>query len=234
MEETPMALILIVEDDPDTQEILSMIVRSEGHTPRVARDGLEALAMLRSETPALVILDLMLPLLDGLEVCRRAREFTYVPILMLTAKGTEVDKIVGLEVGADDYIAKPFDPGEVRARLRAPLRRALLWQKPPLAAPPPLERGPLRLDPARYEATLEGKPLNLTRLEFDLLYCLAAHPGIVFSRERLMEQVWGAEEYIVPRGIDVHISRLRNKLEPDPAHPRFIFTVHGVGYKFAG
>jgi DNA-binding response OmpR family regulator len=227
-----MAIILIVEDDPDTQEILRMIVRGEGHTPRVAGDGVEALTMLRAETPDLVILDLMLPLLDGLEVCRRAREFTYVPILMLTAKDTEVDKIVGLEVGADDYIAKPFDPGEVRARLRAHLRRATLWQKPPAAQP--LARGPLRLDPARFEATLQGEVLNLTRIEFDLLHCLAAHPGIVFSRERLMEQVWGAGEYIVLRGIDVHVSRLRNKIEPDPAHPRFILTVHGVGYKFAG
>jgi two-component system alkaline phosphatase synthesis response regulator PhoP len=153
---------------------------------------------------------------------------------MLTAKDTEVDKIVGLEVGADDYIAKPFDPGEVRARLRAHLRRSLLWLKSPAVGAPPLIRGPLRLDQSRYEATLHGVLLNLTRIEFDLLYCLAEHPGIVFSRERLMEQVWGADELIVPRGIDVHISRLRNKLETDPTHPGYIFTVHGVGYKFTG
>jgi len=228
-----MAVVLIVEDDPDTQEVLRLIVTGEGHTAQVAADGIQALERLRAEPPDLVILDLMLPRMDGLEVCRRAREWTYAPILMLTARDTEVDKIVGLEVGADDYIAKPFEPGEVRARLRAHLRRALYWQSSEAQRSAVLCRGPLRLDPARYEATLEGQRLDLTRLEFDLLYCLAAHPGIVFSRERLMEQVWGIDESIVPRGIDVHISRLRSKLEPNPAQPRFILTVHGVGYKFA-
>ena len=225
--------ILLVDDRPATRITNGDWLQSEGYEVLQARTGLEARSVLAEVVPDLVLLDLMLPRMDGLELCRRVREWSYVPILMLTAKDTEVDKIVGLEVGADDYIPKPFEPGEVRARLRAHLRRALYWKNPEAAPAEIIQHGPLRLDLPRHEATWDGARLDLTRLEFDLLYCLAAHPGIVFSRERLMDQVWGVDEAIVARGIDVHISRLRSKIEPDPAQPRFILTVHGIGYKFA-
>lgn len=227
-----MKTVLIVEDDPDMLKLISHIVAVEGQKVLTAPDGESALSMLREHKPDLVILDWMLPGMDGLEVCRRARAFTHVPIIMLTGKGEETDRIVGLETGADDYIVKPVSPGELRARVRAHLRRELFWKNGTEHDEQRLLRGPLVLDSGCFEATLDGGALDLTRLEFDLLFCLASRPGIVFSREHLLEVVWHDNEYIVPRGIDVHISRLRQKTEKDPSHPELILTVHGVGYKF--
>jgi len=226
-----MATVLIVDDDADTLSMLTVLVEGEGHTVLAAGAGPAALDLLRRERPDLMILDLMLPGMDGLEVCRRAREFSYLPILMLTAKGSGTDRIVGLEVGADDYLAKPAEPGEIRARVRALLRRALYWQGETARQREVLVRGTLRLDPERFEVTLGGGPIEITRIEFDLLYCLARHPGIVYSRERLIELVWGEDEYLSSRAVDVHVSRLRKKVERDPANPEIVVTVHGVGYK---
>jgi DNA-binding response OmpR family regulator len=226
-----MAIVLVVDDDADTLSMLTVLVEGEGHTVLTATAGPAALDLLRRERPDLMILDLMLPGMDGLEVCRRAREFSYLPILMLTAKGSGTDRIVGLEVGADDYLAKPAEPGEIRARVRALLRRALYWQSETARQREVLVRGSLRLDPERFEVTLEGSLIETTRLEFDLLYCLARHPGIVYSRERLIELVWGEDEYLSSRAVDVHVSRLRKKVERDPANPEVVVTVHGVGYK---
>ncbi len=227
-----MKTVLIVEDDPDMLKLMAHIVAVEGQKVLTAGDGESALSILREQKPDLVILDWMLPGIDGIEVCRRARAFTHVPIIMLTGKGEETDRIVGLETGADDFLVKPISPGELRARLRAHLRRELFWKNGTEHDDQRLVRGPLVLDSARFEATLDGEELDLTRLEFELLYSLASKPGIVFSRERLLETVWHDNEYIVPRGIDVHISRLRQKIEKDPSHPQMLLTVHGVGYKF--
>ena len=227
-----MATVLIVEDDPDTLSMLTVLVEGEGHSALTATEGRAALELLRVERPDLMILDLMLPGMDGLEVCRRARAFTYLPILMLTAKGSGVDRVIGLEIGADDYLAKPAEPIEIRARVRALLRRSLYWQSDTAREREVLERGTLRLDPERFELVVDGSPAEVTRIEFDLLYCLALHPGIVYARERLVELVWGEDELISLRAVDVHISRLRKKVERDPANPEVVATVHGVGYKF--
>lgn len=227
-----MATVLIVDDDCDIVQLLVAVVSGEGHTALKAGDGQTALDLLRAESPDIMFLDWMLPGMDGLEVCRQARAFTHIPIIMLTARQEEVDKIVGLEVGADDYLIKPVTPEELRARLRAHLRRQIVWKDGTERDEGKIERGPLTLDPDRFEATLDGNPLQLTRLEFDLLYSLASNPGIVYTRERLLDLVWHDNEYIVARGIDVHISRIRSKIEQDPAHPDMVLTVHGVGYKF--
>ncbi len=227
-----MATVLIVDDDRDIVKLLVAVVSGEGHTALKAGDGQTALDLLRAESPDMMFLDWMLPGMDGLEVCRQARAFSHIPIVLLTAKQEEVDKIVGLEVGADDYLVKPVTPEELRARLRAHLRRQIVWKNGTELNEGKIQSGSLTLDPDRFEATLDGNPLQLTRLEFDLLYSLASNPGIVYTRERLLDLVWHDNEYIVARGIDVHISRIRSKIERDPANPDMVLTVHGVGYKF--
>ncbi|MCC7492067.1 MAG: response regulator transcription factor [Fimbriimonadaceae bacterium] len=222
--------ILVVEDNPDIVDMLKIMLGAEGYDVLQATDGAQAMATIKAETLDLVILDLMLPIMDGLEVCRRTREFSQVPIIVLTARTGEVDKIVGLNSGADDYVEKPFSPGELIARIRAQLRRARFASQS-VSAGPRLAVGDLVLDPGAYQVTLKGKVIDCTRLEFELLYTLAQRPGRVLTREQLLDVVWGEKEFIQPRGIDVHVRRLRLKIEDDPKRPRRLQTVHSVGYK---
>ncbi|MBI2302995.1 MAG: response regulator transcription factor [Armatimonadetes bacterium] len=221
--------ILVVEDNPDIVDMLKVMLGAEGYVVLSATDGAQALATIKQETLDLVILDLMLPIMDGLEVCRRTREFSQVPIIVLTAKTGEVDKIIGLNTGADDYVEKPFSPGELIARVRAQLRRSRAGQA--ASAGPSVAVGELSLDPGAYAVWLRGSPINVTRLEFELLYALAQRPGRVLTREQILDLVWGEKEFIQPRGIDVHIRRLRMKVEDDPRRPKRLQTVHSVGYK---
>ncbi len=222
--------VLVIEDDEGTCELLQAALAEADYEVVIAHDGEEGLAALRRESPDMVLLDWMLPKMSGEEVCRRAREFTHVPIIMLTARSAEVDRIAGLSVGADDYVVKPFLPGELIARVRAHLRRAKTWSTGPAEEPKKIVLGDLVVDPATHTVLLEGREIALTALEFELLYCLAAHAGKVLSRKRLMDLVWG-DQFLEPEGINVHIHRLRKKIEQDPTHPRRLLTVHGVGYK---
>ena len=223
--------ILLVDDEESIQKLLAYPLEREGYRVVQARDGEEALGRFAEGAVDLVVLDLMLPKLGGLEVCRRMREAeSAVPIIMLTARGDEVDKVVGLEIGADDYITKPFSIREFMSRVRALLRRA---QLPPAAARPDvIERDGLRIDTAKRTVDVRGEPADLTYLEFELLRTLAASPGRVFSRATLLHDLWGGAEYRDPRTIDVHVRHLREKIERDPAEPEFIFTVRGAGYRF--
>ena len=215
--------VLLVDDDPALLEVLGAYLEGAGFEVLVAEDGEKALELF--PTADLVILDLMLPKVGGLEVARiLRRERPELPLLILTAKGEEEDRVLGLELGADDYVVKPFSPKEVVARVKALLRRAGLKEE--------LVYGPLRILPKARQAYLEGRPLSLSRLEFDLLLTLAQHPGMVFSRERLFEKVWGPDFPGVDRVVDVHIASLRKKLGDDPENPRFLETVRGVGYRF--
>lgn len=224
--------MLIIEDDPDTQQMLTMILRSEGYDVLTAGNGPLGLELLRKMGPDLVVLDWMLPGMDGLEVCRRAREFSSVPIVMLTAKSGTEERISGLDTGADDFLAKPFEPEELLARIRAQLRRASLAGDG-LQRDKPIQVGDLRLEPASHEVWLHGKQVGLTRLEFNLLYCMAQRAGKVLTREDILRLVWGENEAIDLRGIDAHIRRLRAKVEDNADEPTRILTVHGVGYKMA-
>ena len=221
-----MRTVLVVDDDARLRALLSEYLGSRGYAVRCAADGPAGLEQIRAGGVDLVVLDLMMPGLDGLEVCRRARRFSRVPIVMLTARGEDTDRIVGLELGADDYLPKPFNPRELVARIDAVLRRA--------GAPAPdsavLEAGPLAVDPDRRVATLNGEPLALTTTEFDILRALVANAGRVIPRERLMELARGEDWAAFERSADVHISHLRRKLGDNPRRPRFIKTVRGVGY----
>ncbi|MBN1825058.1 MAG: response regulator transcription factor [Candidatus Eisenbacteria bacterium] len=220
--------ILIVEDDRKIAALVAKNLEAAGMHCVLARDGEEAMAEFRRIRPALIVLDLMIPVMDGLEVTRRIRRESGVPILMLTARGGETDKVLGFEIGADDYLTKPFGTLELVARARALLRRAGGGTRTEM-----IVRGDIRVDPAKREALRGGEPVPLTSLEFDLLHFLASRPGRVFDRESLMEQVWGEERIVDARSIDSLISRLRKKLEPDPARPVYIQTVWGAGYRFA-
>jgi DNA-binding response OmpR family regulator len=223
--------VLLVDDEESVQKLLSYPLEREGYRVVQARDGEEALGRFREQAVDLVILDLMLPRLDGLAVCRQLREErSAVPIIMLTARDDEGDKVLGLELGADDYITKPFSIREFMSRVRALLRRARL---PALAARDEvIEVDGLRIDSARRAVALDGNPVQLTYLEFELLRTLAANPGRVFTRKALLDDLWGGSEFRDPRTIDVHVRHLREKIERDPAEPKFIFTVRGVGYRF--
>ncbi|AEG34134.1 two component transcriptional regulator, winged helix family [Thermus thermophilus SG0.5JP17-16] len=215
--------VLLVDDDPALLEVLGAYLRGAGFEVLQAEDGERALELYPRAD--LIILDLMLPKLDGFRVLAEVRrERPELPILMLTARGEEEERVKGLELGADDYVVKPFSPKEVVARVKALLRRAGLKEE--------LNYGPLRLLPKERQAYLEGKPLPLSQLEFDLLLTLAQHPGMVFTRERLLEKVWGPDFPGIDRVVDVHIAALRKKLMDDPENPRFIETVRGVGYRF--
>ncbi|MDR5676584.1 MAG: response regulator transcription factor [Armatimonadota bacterium] len=223
--------VLVVDDEPHIVELVRYNLEREGFQVSVAYDGHEALQRARAERPDLIVLDLMLPYVDGLEVCRALRRESTVPILMLTAKDGELDRVLGLETGADDYVTKPFSPRELVARVRAILRRA----RPESAAgagQPQLVAGDLVLDPNTREVFLAGRPVDLTTKEFDLLRLLMAHPNRVFTRDALLEHVWGYDYLGSTRTVDMHISRLRDKIEDDPASPTYIVTVRGVGYKF--
>jgi len=226
--------ILLVDDEDAVQKLLAYPLEREGFRVLQARDGEEALSRFQSEHVDLVVLDVMLPKLDGLEVCRRLRAESTVPIIMLTARDDELDKVLGLELGADDYITKPFSIREFRSRVRALLRRA--------SAPPHgvasdgvdevIAVDGLKIDLARRTVEVRKRPVQLTYVEFELLRTLAAHPGRVYSRRMLLEALWGGADYREPRTIDVHVRHLREKLEQDPREPEYIFTVRGVGYRF--
>lgn len=219
----------MVEDDQETRQMLSVILAAEGYGIVEAATGAEALK-LASDGVDLVLLDWILPDISGLEVCRRLREHSPVPILMLTGRAETADKVLGLNLGADDYMAKPFEPGELIARVRALLRRASGWQKP--ANRRPLCAGVLRLDPEAYEVYVREKPVSFTRLEFELLYCLVENAGKVLTRTDILKKVWGDNDAIDLRGIDAHVRRLRQKIEDNPEDPRQILSIYGVGYKF--
>jgi DNA-binding response OmpR family regulator len=224
------ARILLVDDEQSIQTLLSYPLRKDGYHVTSAQDGSEALQRFTEARFDLVILDLMLPKLDGVEVCRRLRSRSQVPIIMLTAKGSETDKVAGLEVGADDYITKPFSMREFRSRVKAALRRSRMVGELPREEA--IESGNLKIDFGRRMVTLGGEPVKVTYVEFEILGALARTPGRVLSRETLLEHVWGDSEYRDPRTVDVHIRHLREKLEADPKIPDYLFTVRGVGYRF--
>jgi DNA-binding response OmpR family regulator len=232
---TPRARVLVVEDDAHIRDLVLLHLKLEGLTALGAVDGTEALRLARSEPFDLVVLDIMLPGLDGVTLCRAIRrdaENGDVPILMLTARREEADKVLGLESGADDYLTKPFGVRELIARVRALLRRRTArLERTSHAAP--VSAGGLTVDPARRMARLSDRDIELTAHEFDLLYVLAGSRGIVFSRDALVQRVWGAETHITARSVDTLVKRLRKKIEDDGADPRLILTVWGAGYKFA-
>ena len=224
------ARILLVDDEHAVQTLLSYPLRKDGYEVTSATDGQEAMQRFAEQRFDLVILDLMLPKLDGIEVCRRMRSRSQVPIIMLTAKGDEIDKVVGLEMGADDYITKPFSLREFRSRVKAALRRSRMLGGRPEEEP--ITSGELQIDFGRRLVTVRGEPVRLTYVEFEILAALARSPGRVLSRETLLEHVWGDSDYRDPRTVDVHIRHLREKIEIDAKEPDYLFTVRGVGYRF--
>jgi two-component system response regulator MtrA len=217
--------VLVVDDDAALAEMLTIVLRNEGFEPRVCATGDQALAEFRDFRPDVVLLDLMLPGKDGIDVCREIRAESGVPIVMLTAKSDTIDVVVGLESGADDYVAKPFKPKELVARIRARVRRH------DETGPESVTVGDLSIDVAGHEVTRDGRAISLTPLEFDLLVCLARKPWQVFTREVLLEKVWGYRHAADTRLVNVHVQRLRSKVEHDPENPEIVLTVRGVGYK---
>jgi DNA-binding response OmpR family regulator len=223
--------ILLVDDEDSIQTLLTFPLERDGYRVVQARDGEEALRRFGEEDVDLVVLDVMLPRLDGLEVCKRLRSQSNVPIIMLTARGEELDKVLGLELGADDYITKPFSIREFRSRVRALLRRAAT----PRAGPEReavIERGELKIDLPRRTVEVRGRTIQLTFIEFEMLVVLAGSPGVVFSRRELLERLRGGSDYREPRTIDVHVRHLREKIERDPSNPELILTIRGAGYRF--
>jgi DNA-binding response OmpR family regulator len=223
--------ILLVDDEQSVQTLLTYPLRKEGYEVIAASTGREALARFQEGQFDLVVLDVMLPEVDGFDVCRQLRAKSSVPIIMLTAKAEELDKVLGLELGADDYITKPFSMREFRSRVKAVLRRANVTRNGD-TPDEPLVNGELSVDFAKRQVDLRGEPVRLTYVEFEILAALARSPGRVFSRSMLLERLWGDSSFRDPRTIDVHIRHLREKLEKDPASPELIFTVRGVGYHF--
>jgi two-component system alkaline phosphatase synthesis response regulator PhoP len=221
-------LILVVDDEPKIVKQARDYLENSGFRVVTAGEGQTALAVARHDRPDLVVLDLNLPKIDGLEVCRALRRESDVPIIMLTARVAETDRLIGLELGADDYISKPFSPRELVARVRAVLRRV----RGGVHQPGLIRAGDLELDIHGYRATRDGKPLHLTRTEFDLLVTLAQHPGQAFTREQLLDRLHGIAYDGYDRSIDAHVKNLRQKIEPDPSEPRYVLTVYGVGYRF--
>ena len=222
------ATILVVDDEPAIVKTVRAYLENEGYTVHAATDGLSALKAARSLRPDLVILDIMLPGMDGIEVLRTLQKESDVYILMLTAKADETDKIVGLSVGADDYLTKPFSPRELVARVKAILRRG----RGGIITEPALSFHRLRIDPNAHKIWKDDEPIELTAIEFEILHILARHRGLVLSREQLIEQVWGHNYYGDERVVDVHIGRIRKKMEDDPGNPTLIVTVRGAGYRF--
>jgi DNA-binding response OmpR family regulator len=229
-----MTTILVVDDEPNIREVVGLYLRREGHSVVEASDGESALRLARQHTPDLVVLDLMLPKLPGLEVCRRLQSERRTPVIMLTAKSEENDRIIGLGVGADDYIVKPFSPRELVARVEAVLRRVAPQPDAPAPDERPIDLPGLSVDPRTREVLVDGATVTLTAREFDLLYFLARNRPRVFTRDQLMELVWGYAFAGDTSTVTVHMRRLREKIETDPTTPRFLQTVWGVGYKFAG
>jgi len=227
---------LVVEDEPNIRELISLHLGLEGLHVTTAVDGESALKLAGSDPFDVVVLDLMLPKIDGVTVCRAIRREgsnTDVPILMLTAKREENDKVVGLESGADDYLTKPFGVRELVARVRALLRRPRAQKSGTASTAAPIEAGPLRVDPSRRQVLVDGRAVDLTPHEFDVLYLLASSPGIVFTRDTLLERVWTNDVHVTERSVDTLVKRLRQKIESNPAEPTLILTVWGTGYKFA-
>jgi DNA-binding response OmpR family regulator len=228
------ARILVVDDEPSIREVVALYLGREGFEVDTAADGEQALLMIAQRRPDLLVLDLMLPGVDGLAITQQVRSETSLPIIMLTARGEEIDRIVGLELGADDYVTKPFSPRELVSRVKAVLRRAQPGAElaPRDPANSPVTAGALRIDPAARSVALNGASINLTAREFDLLLFLARRPGQVFTREQLLDQVWGYTFASDMSTVTVHIRRLREKIEEDSTAPRRLLTVWGVGYKF--
>jgi DNA-binding response OmpR family regulator len=224
--------ILLVDDEEAVRKVLTFPLERDGYNVVQAADGEEALARFGDQPVDLVVLDIMLPRLDGLEVCKQLRSRSSVPIIMLTARDDEFDKVVGLELGADDYITKPFSIREFRSRVRALLRRARAPRQDPELREEQLAAGGLALDAGRRTVSSNGAPVQLTYVEFEILRTLMGHPGRVYSRRMLLEVLWGSSDFRDPRTIDVHVRHLREKLEPDSSRPEFILTVRSVGYRF--
>ncbi len=224
-----MSRILIVEDEVSFSDPLSYLLRKEGYDVAVAETGPDGLAEFDANGADLVLLDLMLPGLSGVDVCRALRQRSSVPVIMLTAKDSEIDKVVGLEIGADDYVTKPYSSRELLARVKAVLRRLA---EPEDLAPPTLESGPVRMDVERHTVNVSGRPLSLPLKEFELLEMLLRNAGRVLTRMQLIDRVWGSDYVGDTKTLDVHVKRLRAKIEPDPANPVHIVTVRGLGYKF--
>jgi len=226
--------ILVVDDEASVVEVVCLYLEREGFNVRQARDGREALAALNEQKPALVVLDVMLPHVDGLEIMRRLgrEEGETVPVIMLTARSQETDRIYGLELGADDYVTKPFSPAELVARVKAVLRRAKGGPSAGDNGEQQIAYGRMTIDPKRRLVEMGGEELELTATEFNLLWFMARHPRQVFSRQQLLENVWGFSDYVDPSTITVHIRRLREKIEENPSEPKWLLTVWGVGYKF--
>jgi two-component system response regulator RegX3 len=221
--------ILVVEDEESYSDPLSYLLRREGYEVAVAETGPAALAQFDKNGADLVLLDLMLPGLSGVDVCRQLRQRSTVPVIMLTAKDSEIDKVVGLEIGADDYVTKPYSSRELLARIKAVLRRL---SEPEELVPPTLESGPVRMDVERHTVTVSGVATSLPLKEFELLEMLLRNAGRVLTRMQLIDRVWGSDYVGDTKTLDVHVKRLRAKIEPDPANPRYIVTVRGLGYKF--
>lgn len=223
--------ILVVEDEASIAEVISLYLKRAGYNVQTAPDGKQAMEIFERQAPDFVILDLMLPEVDGLSLTRWLRDRSDVPIIMLTARREEIDRIAGLEMGADDYVVKPFSPQELVSRVRAVMRR-LGREQADAKNDRLLSAGNLTIDPRSRVVTVEGKPVELTAREFDMLYLLASHPKQVFTRVQLLERVWGGAQYIDPGTVTVHVRRLREKIEADPSKPARLLTVWGVGYKF--
>jgi two-component system, OmpR family, alkaline phosphatase synthesis response regulator PhoP len=226
-----MRRILVIEDDKDIVELVRYNLEKEGFQVAASADGTIGLAQIRKSPPDLLILDLMLPKISGLDICKEIRKdvsLNRLPVLILTAKGEEADRVVGLELGADDYVTKPFSPRELVARVKALLRRS----EPISASEKPIEIGSLRIDPAAYRVTRDGRAVTMSTLEFRLLYFLAARPNRVFTRDQLLDGVWGTDRFVTPRSVDVYVRRLREKIELDPQHPAYMKTIRGAGYLF--
>jgi phosphate regulon transcriptional regulator PhoB len=225
-----MRRVLIIEDDKDIVELVRYNLEKESYQVTAVGDGLSALAQVKKSAPDLLLLDLMLPRLSGLEICKAIRnddQLNRLPILMLTARGDEADRVLGLELGADDYVTKPFSPRELVARVKALLRRA-----EPIDEARAIAAGNLLIDPASYRVTRDGRPVALSTLEFRLLFFLAAHPNRVYTRDQLLDAVWGDERYVTPRSVDVYVRRLREKIEEDGHQPVHLKTIRGAGYLF--
>jgi DNA-binding response OmpR family regulator len=222
-------MIAVVEDEPSIAEVVSLYLKRAGFQVQTFSDGMSASEALLQQLPDLVILDVMLPKLDGFALTRQLRDRSDIPIILLTSRREETDRIAGLEMGADDYVVKPFSPQELVSRVRAVLRRT---KSEEIKAEAPLTFSDLTIDPQTRLVTMKGREITLTAKEFDMLYWLARHPRQVFSRDQLLENIWGLSDYIDPSTVTVHVRRLREKIERDPANPLHIITIWGVGYKF--
>ena len=223
--------ILVVDDEPSIREVVSLYLEQMGFDATVVGDGQSALDLLQSDPPDLLILDVMLPGVDGYEITRQVRATSRIPIILLTARKDEIDRILGLELGADDYVVKPFSPRELVSRVKAVLRRT--QQAPaPLGGDQPVTCGGIQIDPRTRQATVAGEEIPLTVKEFDLLWMFTSNPHQVFNRDQLLDRVWGVSEFIDASTVTVHVRRLREKIEEDPSNPRQIITVWGVGYRF--